>query len=145
MENIFRLAIETAKQSPSKKKVGAVLLKKNRVVSTGVNIETKTHPLQAHWAKIAGRPEKKYLHAEMNALIRSRQEFDKIVVVRLGGLNYSELRMAKPCPVCSAYIMECGIEHVYYSVSNNKFTYENWEKNGKRNLLHLHKGRLHFL
>tara|TARA_X000000950_G_scaffold283458_1_gene384329 strand:+ start:2671 stop:3063 length:393 start_codon:yes stop_codon:yes gene_type:complete len=129
MENIFKLAIQVAKQSPSKKKVGAVLLKKNRVIATAVNLETKTHPIQALWAEKVGRPEKIFLHAELSALIKAKEKADKIIVARLGGLNYTELRMSKPCPVCSAYLHDCGVEHIYYSITNNKFTYEYWEKN----------------
>jgi len=127
MEHLYRLAIDTALQSPSKKKVGAILLKKNRVIATAVNQETKSHPVQAHWAQRVGRPQKIFLHAELSALIKAREQADKIIVVRVGGNNYSELRMSKPCPVCSAYLRECGVKHIHYSVSNNKFSYEYWD------------------
>ena len=63
MENLFKLATEVASTSPSKKKVGAILLKKNRVIVCATNNETKTHPIQAHWAKKVGRPQKIFLHA----------------------------------------------------------------------------------
>ena len=45
MESLFKLATEIAASSPSKKKVGAVLLKKNRVIVCATNNETKTHPI----------------------------------------------------------------------------------------------------
>jgi deoxycytidylate deaminase len=127
MENLFKLATEVAESSPSKKKVGAILLKKNRVLVCATNNEKKTHPLQAHWAQKVGRPQKIYLHAELSALVKSKEDGDKIVVARLGGHKQNELRMAKPCPICEAYLRECGIKDVYYSVTNNKWSYEHWE------------------
>ena len=82
MESLFKLATEIAASSPSKKKVGAVLLKKNRVIVCATNNETKTHPIQAHWAQKVGRPQKIFLHAELSALVKAKEEGDKIVVAR---------------------------------------------------------------
>ena len=64
-DSIYDLAIETARSSPSKKQVGAILLNKNRVVVTATNIETKTHPIQARFAERVGLHEKIFLHAEI--------------------------------------------------------------------------------
>ena len=57
-DNLYDLAIEVAKSSPSKKLVGAVLLNKNRVVTTATNLERKSHPLQAKFAERVGLKEK---------------------------------------------------------------------------------------
>tara|TARA_R100000005_G_scaffold92238_1_gene65511 strand:- start:1281 stop:1673 length:393 start_codon:yes stop_codon:yes gene_type:complete len=122
-DSIYDLAIETARSSPSKKQVGAVLLNKNKVVMTATNLETKTHPLQASFAIRVGRPEKIYLHAEISALIKCRDECDTIVVARLGGHNHDELRMAKPCPVCALALKEAGITNIHYTTDNG-FLYE---------------------
>jgi len=122
-DNIYDLAIETAKSSTSKKQVGAILLNKNRVIVTATNIETKTHPLQAKFAERVGLSEKIYLHAEIAALIKCREECDTIVVARLGGHNHDELRMAKPCPVCALALQESGITKVHYT-TNKGFMYD---------------------
>ena len=117
------LAIKVAKSSPSRKQVGAILLHKNKIVSRGVNQETKTHPLQAKFAQMVGLHEKIYLHAEISALVSNRSQCDTIVVVRLGGHSKNELRNAKPCPVCSLALEQAGIQHIYYT-TNEGFLYE---------------------
>ena len=122
-ESIFDLAYETAESSPSKKQVGAVLLNKNRVVVTATNLETKSHPMQAKFAERVGLREKIFLHAEIAALVKCREECDTIVVARLGGHNHDELRMAKPCPVCALALKEAGIDKVHYT-TNDGFLYE---------------------
>ena len=117
------LAIKVAKSSPSKKRVGAILLNKNRPITHGVNRDNKTHPLQAKLADMVGLSEKIYLHAEISALVKCKSEADTIVVVRLGGHSGEELRNAKPCPICSLALTEAGIEHIYYSTDDG-FVYQ---------------------
>ena len=107
------LVIDVAKSSPSKKQVGALLLNKNRVVVSATNLETKSHPTQAKYAKKAGLHEKIYLHAEIAALVKCREECDTIVVARVNSLN--KLRNAKPCPICSLALQEAGINKICYT------------------------------
>ena len=126
MEPFLRKAIDVAATSPSRKKVGAILMKKNEVISIATNHDCKSHPIQARWAEKVGLREKIFLHAEIAALIKARDDADKIIVVRLGGHSGNELRQARPCPICEAYLRHSGITDVYYSVSHNKFTYEHW-------------------
>lgn len=118
---IYDLAIETARSSPSKKKVGALLLNKNKVVTTATNLETKSHPLQASFANRVGLPDKIYLHAEISALIRCREECDTIVVARVN--NQNKIRNSKPCPICSLALKEAGITNIHYTTDNG-FLYE---------------------
>lgn len=126
MEPFLRQAVEIANTSPSRKKVGAVLMLKNKVISTATNLDCKSHPLQAEWAKRVGLSEKIYLHAEMSAMIKARDDADKIIVVRLGGRSGEELRQSRPCKICEAYLRHAGIKHVYYSTGHNSFGYEYW-------------------
>ena len=118
------LVINIAGSSTSKKKVGAVLMNKNKVVEWATNLDNKTHPLQARFAELAGLGDKIYLHAEISALVKCRQECDTIVVARLGGHNHDEMRMAKPCPVCQLALEQAGIRKVYYSTNNGFITYK---------------------
>lgn len=127
MEPHLKLAIDIAETSPSRKKVGAVLYNsKRRVVATAVNNDDKSHPRQAWWAQSVGLKEKIYLHAEMSCLIKAREYADTIVVVRLGGHDGKSLRQARPCKICEPALRYAGIKHVYYSVTDNKFSYEYW-------------------
>ena len=119
--SIYDLAVETARSSPSKKKVGALLLNKNKVVTTATNLETKSHPLQAFFANRVGLPEKIYLHAEISALVRCKEECDTIVVARVN--NQDNLRSSRPCPICQLAIKEAGIVNIHYTTDDG-FLYE---------------------
>jgi deoxycytidylate deaminase len=122
-DSILQLAINTAKSSPSKKKIGAVLLKKNKIISTATNLERKTHPLQATLAERVGLKEKIYLHAEVNALIKAKEKADTIVVARVGGQGYCDLRMSKPCPICQMALEMNSVKKVIYSTDDG-FLYQ---------------------
>jgi len=112
-DSILDLVIQTAKSSPSKKRVGAVLLNRGKVILTATNLENKSHPIQAKFANRVGLGEKIFLHAEISALIKCREECDTIVVARVN--PQEKLRMAKPCPICSLALEESGIKKIYYS------------------------------
>jgi tRNA(Arg) A34 adenosine deaminase TadA len=120
---IMDLAIKVAESSKSRKKVGALLLHKNKVITQAVNQDTKSHPLQARLADMVGLKEKIYLHAEISALVKCRSDADTIVVARLGGHGGDEIRNAKPCPICSLALKQAGIEHIYYTTDEG-FLYE---------------------
>ena len=127
MEPHLKLAVEIADTSPSRKKVGAVLYNsKKRVIATAVNNDYKSHPRQAWWVQRVGLQEKIFLHAEMSCLIKAREDADTIVVVRLGGHDGKSLRQARPCRICEPALRSAGIEHVYFSVTDNTFQYEYW-------------------
>ncbi|MFZ9354406.1 MAG: cytidine deaminase [Candidatus Nanopelagicales bacterium] len=119
--SIYDIAIETAMSSPSKKKVGAILLNKNKVVMTATNLETKSHPLQASFAFRAGLPEKIYLHAEISALVKCKEECDTIVVARVN--NQGKLRIGRPCPICALALKEAGVHNIHYTTDEG-FLYE---------------------
>lgn len=83
-------------------RIVAFVLRKNRVVSVGLNSYTKTHPRQSLFARLAGQPKRDYLHAEISALIRAPRDADTLVVIRAD--KKGNLVCAKPCPVCSLAI-----------------------------------------
>ena len=109
--------VELAQSVQGKYKVAARCLDKHgRVLSVATNSYAKTHPTQSKWAGKAGFSEKQFLHAEIAALVkalRTKQQPYKIQVIRVN--NLGELRMAKPCPICSMAIKEAGIKFVEYS------------------------------
>lgn len=120
-DNFLHLAVETAKSSPSRRRVGAVLLRKSKLVSTAVNLEQKSHPLQAKLAEKVGLGEKIYLHSEIHALIKAKEDADTIIVARVN--TQDKLRMAKPCPICALALEQSGVKNIYYS-TNEGFMYK---------------------
>jgi len=131
---ILNCAISVAMASDTPKKTSAILLnKRNRIISTGVNSYERTHPVQSWAAKKASKVfndpnlEKKIFgHAEIISLIKAREDAETIVVCRVGGHSKKELRMSKPCRICTYYILNCTkIVHIHYSTPDG-FVYEYW-------------------
>jgi deoxycytidylate deaminase len=132
-KEILNQAIAVAMASDSPKKIGAVLLKRNKIVSAATNSYTKTHPIQK-WAaertaRLYGKKEyemKQYLHSEIRTIIKAKGEpADTIVVCRVGGHGGKELRNSRPCKICSAFLIQHGIYNIHYSTDYG-FIYEYW-------------------
>lgn len=109
-----------AMSSPSRWRVGCVLLRKGRVVVSTTNVEGKTHPRQSELAVRVGQPYRRSLHAELRALLKATKIVaDTLVVGRVNSKN--ELCLARPCPVCQLAISESGIKSVYYSTDDGSW------------------------
>ena len=85
--------------------------KRGRTLSVGKNNYVKTHTYQAKCAHEAGLPEKQYLHAEIDAIIKCRdlKKAHKIFISRV--MRDGSYGPAKPCPVCSLAIKKAGIRY----------------------------------
>ena len=84
-----------------------------RLLAVGHNSYTKTHPVQAHYARLAGQHQKVYLHAEIDALVKAKSQVHKLAIVRYG--KRGETRLAKPCPVCELAINNFRVKLVEYT------------------------------
>lgn len=107
----FELAKRISQKSPSKYKLGCVIVYKNKVVNVGFNDMNKTHP-KANSAY-------KTLHAEIDALIGLEHNIAKYCVVYL----YREYKngkpaLAKPCSTCELALKRAGIRHVFYTTDD---------------------------
>ena len=90
---------------------------KGRLIATKVNQYNKTHPLQKHFAVLAGEPYKEALHSEIACLIACKDiAIDKIVVVRYDASG--NLKLAKPCKTCQVALTAYGVREVHYSTEN---------------------------
>ncbi len=89
--------------------------KKGNVLSIGKNSYTKTHPYQAKCAKEVGLPEKIYLHAEIDAILRCSDlsKAHSIHIFRLG--KSGRYMLAKPCPACANAISKTPIKKVFHT------------------------------
>lgn len=89
--------------------------KKGRIISIGYNSYTKTHPVQEYFAKLAGMPEKKYLHAEIAALLKAGdKKIHKIKIERYN--SRGEPANAAPCPICQLAIKAYGVKVIEYTI-----------------------------
>ena len=89
--------------------------KRGRVLTTGENSYSCTHPLQAKYAVKVGLKDKVYLHAEISALSRLKRfhKPHRIVVERYK--DDGSPALAKPCPVCQEAINAYGIPIVEFT------------------------------
>lgn len=97
--------------SKRKQQITAIIYdRKGRVLSVGQNSYVKTHPLQAHYARRVGSPQKQFLHAEIHAIVRCRDlsRAHRIFVSRWD--RHGNAVLAKPCEVCQSAISAAGIE-----------------------------------
>ena len=110
---ILKQAIAVAMASDAPKKMGAILLKRNKIIAAAVNDYTRTHPVQ-HWAaqnaaKIWNDPnlaKKSYPHCEIKCLIKAKEDADTIVVCRVGGHGKKQMDWVTRSQALNSYIME---------------------------------------
>jgi deoxycytidylate deaminase len=105
---MFELAKKVSYKSPSRYKLGCVIVNKKQIVALGFNDMAKTHP------KVPLRH--KTLHAELHALIGTSWRDTKGCTAYV----YREDRTgkkanAKPCPMCELALRQAGIKFVYYT------------------------------
>jgi deoxycytidylate deaminase len=129
---IHEQAVAVALASPSKRRVGCIILKKRKIIAAACNYDKKTHPIQDRCANnaskihgVADLAKKQYLHSEILAIIRSRGKGDSIVIARVGGHGGNKLRNSRPCPLCTLFLKQHGICKIHYSTPNG-FMYEKW-------------------
>lgn len=89
--------------------------KKGRALSIGRNSYTKTHPLMFKNGVKVGRPQKIYLHAEVDAILKCRnlKKAYKISIFRYDWKG--EPVCAKPCPVCMSVITQTPIKIIEHT------------------------------
>lgn len=87
--------------------------RKGVLVAVGKNSYVKTHPMQARYARLVGRPQAVYLHAEMAALIKARGKVHRLVVTRFD--SEGKAVSAKPCSICQRALKDYGVVHIEHT------------------------------
>lgn len=104
--NEFDQAIEQALKSSFRQRMGAVVVRRGKVVGKGFN-----------YAHSTGEPYGDGMHAEISALNNTTARYRKdstVYVCRINGSN-SHLRLAKPCINCQKIMKKLGVRYVWYS------------------------------
>lgn len=103
----FQLAKNISKHSDHPAhQLGAVIVRGNKIVSMGFN-KNKTHTKSNHaW---------KRLHAEISAIIKSREDLTGCSIYVYRETKLGHLGMARPCASCLSAIQEAGIKKIFYS------------------------------
>jgi deoxycytidylate deaminase len=112
-ERFLNLALKIAAKSDHPfYRMGAVLVKGNRVISIGLN-KHKTNPnqLSHHGAGYAGS-----IHAELDAMISNNTVGCDLYVARI--MANGTAGMAKPCQNCMKLCYAYGIKKVFFTTGN---------------------------
>jgi tRNA(Arg) A34 adenosine deaminase TadA len=89
--------------------------KKGRVLSIGKNSYVKTHPMMAKYANQVGEPQKLFLHAEIEAILRCK-DLDKAYSIFVSRYNkHGHPALAAPCRVCQEAIKQSNIKKVFHT------------------------------
>ncbi|HAU85762.1 MAG TPA: hypothetical protein DCW90_09740 [Lachnospiraceae bacterium] len=124
----FDMARKVAQESDFKNfHLGAVLVYKGRVISTGYNTN-RTHPKQKKYNKYrhfnsSNKPVKNSLHAEMACIVNipkcveNNIDFTqcKLYIYRISPGKHLQVGLSRPCPACRQAILDKGIRHLYYT------------------------------
>ena len=96
-------------------KVVAIIFKKNKIISTGVNSNTKSYPfLKRHFVYAT-------LHAEIAAIIPilHYDNIDTLDIFVYRVTREGNIGNAKPCPMCSRVLFENGrFKNVYWTTED---------------------------
>lgn len=110
-------------------KIGCVVVKGHRIISSGHNNKYKCHPLQAkldtekYEEQCPGK-----LHAEIMALvplINSKVNLKGCSIFVYRQHKNGTLAMARPCSSCQKVIKELGIKKVFYTIESG-YAVEKW-------------------
>lgn len=98
--------------------------KRGRVLSYGENSYRKSHPLMAQLSiETHGHPEKMFLHAEVQALLRcADKKPHRLFVQRFD--SEGKPAMAKPCPICQKALKLYGVKEVWYTSDHQEIVKE---------------------
>lgn len=103
-------------------KLGCVIVKGHKIISSGFNSSTKCDPIQSrldsnkYGCECPGK-----VHAEINALlpfIKNKENISGASIFVYRQHKNGIPARAKPCSTCEAVIRAMGIKKVYYSEEN---------------------------
>lgn len=131
----FEIAKNTAFCSDNlKTRVGCVIIYKKQIISTGWNLENKTHPLQKMMNKYRGYDinlsnARHTQHAECHALVKIDDldiDWSKVSIFNYRIKRDGSKGMSKPCKACEAMLRNKGIKEIYFTTETG-WGYEQYE------------------
>lgn len=94
---------------------------RNKLIAVGINDYKKSHPLMHRLAQKVGLPKKIFLHAEVLALLRCKEQVPTKVTVERYNQD-GEMALAKPCPICMEAMKLWGVKQVEYTSKDGWIT-----------------------
>lgn len=107
MKRYFDAAQKASKNAKYHHRLGAVIVKKNRVISIGYNKPHKTHP--------KSNTKFKTIHAEFDAILGCEKDDLRGATIYVLRDANAGINLARPCACCMELIKMVGIKKVIYT------------------------------
>lgn len=122
----FRAAEGMSLLSDHRCRMGCVVVRGHRIISSGHNSASKRHAFQAKLdRKFFGCECAGYLHAETDALIpliRNGVDLSNASLYVFRSMKDGSTGLARPCPRCMSVIKSCGIKVIHYTTPDGYAT-----------------------
>jgi deoxycytidylate deaminase len=104
----FEIAKKVSKKSNHEFPMGAIIIRKGKVIGRGVN-KDKTHTKSNHTYR--------NVHAELSAVLNTRlSDLEDCEVYVYRETKDEVMAMAKPCVFCQEMLKSLGIKKVHYTI-----------------------------
>jgi deoxycytidylate deaminase len=117
---LIRICLEEARKSDNRHRLGAVIYRKNTILSANHNYSLRAtkslHPRFRTWPGS--------IHAEVATILSARCDLVGASMFLLRINRKEEFLLSKPCAQCMAYIKFTGIRKVTYSTNSGFETIE---------------------
>ena len=119
----FRAAKSVSELSDyPKHKIGAVVVSKHRIISSGFNSNIKTHPLQKKYNQYRFAEDSAHkCHAELSALlplIKDDVDLADASIFTYRKHKNGDLACSRPCKSCMELIKDVGIKKIFYTTED---------------------------
>jgi len=119
VKRALTIAKRTSLLSPYRHQIGAVVMRKGKVISTGYN-KKKSHPIVCAYNPL------KTLHAELDAILscENKELLNGATMFIFRQRRDGAPALAHPCPICMEEIKKHKIRFIFYTIE--EFPY--WRK-----------------
>lgn len=120
--SFFNAAKAVSTLSNHKHKLGCVIVKGHKIISSSCNSATKCSSIQAKMDKdMFGEESRGALHAEVDALLplmRRGEDLTNASIYVYREHKNGVLACARPCSRCEKLIKQCGIKRIHFTIEN---------------------------
>ena len=88
--------------------------KRGKIISIGYNSYTKTHPIMKKYANQCGFPDKEFLHAEVDAIVKCKDKVPYKITVERYDKKGNPMN-AEPCEICKSILQDSGVKVIEFT------------------------------
>jgi len=100
-----------SKLENKKQRIFSIITDKHgKIIGSGGNSYSKTHPTMAYYAEKVGDINKIFLHSEISALVNCKSKPENMYIARVS--RDGQPVKVSPCPICKLAILDSGIKKV---------------------------------